>query len=214
MLARLEARRGKARDRVFIIRIFTGSIIGMISGVVVSLFVLALIFAGVLVALAAIGGPGTCTPGGGPTTIDAANAAAFRGKWDTLNAALASGTISSARFSESELSSRADEYLKQEDAPLKDPRVCLHNEAGEATGRFAFLGFNVKFKIKGTMRLSGKHPKAQVDSIEIGNVPGFLTAPAEKLLDRALDDVLNGVDMDHTYTPVISEGQVAIAGTP
>ena len=38
---------------MFIIRIFTGSIIGMIGGLIFGAFVLMLIFAGVLVALAA-----------------------------------------------------------------------------------------------------------------------------------------------------------------
>jgi hypothetical protein len=76
---------------MFIIRIFTGSIIGMISGLIFGAFLLMLVFAGLLVALAATGGPGSCTPGGGPTTIDAANAAGFRGKWNVLSAALDGG---------------------------------------------------------------------------------------------------------------------------
>jgi hypothetical protein len=214
MLAPPDGMPAKARDRVFIIRIFTGSIIGMISGVLIGLFVLALIFAGLLVALAATGGPATCTPGGGPTTIDAANAASFRGKWDTLNTALDGGAPSNAIFNESEISSRADEYLKQKNAPLKNPRVCLHNGYGEGTATFSFLGFAAKFKIKGTMQLTGSHPKAKVDSIEIGNIPGFLIAPAERLVNRALDDVLNGVNMDHKYTPTLTDGQAAVAGTP
>ena len=189
-------------------------IIRMIAGALIGLFVLALIFAGLLVALAATGGPSTCTPGRGPTTIDAANAASFRGKWDTLNAALGGGAPSSAIFNESEISSRADEYLKQKGAPLKNPRVCLHNGYGEGTATFSFLGLDAKFRIKGTMQLTGQHPKAQVDGIEIGNVPGFLLAPAERFVNSALDDVLNGVNMDHPYTPILTDGQATLASTP
>jgi hypothetical protein len=208
------AERSKARDRVFIIRIFTGSIIGMISGVLISIFVLVLIFAGVLVALAATGGPGTCTPGGGPTTIDAANAASFRGKWDAFSTVLDGGAPANATFNESEISSRADEYLKQKDAPLKNPHVCLHNGQGEATATFSFLGFSAKLKLTGTMQLTGKHPQAKIDKIEIGNIPSFLTSPAERFVNSALDDVLNGVNLDHKYAPTLTDGQAAVAGTP
>ena len=199
---------------MFIIRIFTGSIIGIIAGVFVTLFVLSLVFAGTLVVLAATGGPATCTPGGGPTTIDTANAASFRAKWNALSSALDGGAPSSATFTESEISSRADEYLKQQDAPLKNPRVCIHDGTGDATATFSFLGFDAKFKISGTMKLDGPHPKANIDSIEIGNIPGFMLAPAERFVNRALDDVLDGVDMDHKYTPTLTNGQAAIAGTP
>ncbi len=199
---------------MFIIRIFTGSIIGMISGLLVGAFVLMLVFAGVLVALSATGGPGTCTPGGGPTTISAANAAGFTGKWNILSAALDGGVPANANFTESEISSRADEYLKEKNAPLEHPRVCLHNGSGEATATFSFFGFDAKLKLKGTMQLDSKHPKAKIDSIEIGSIPSFLTSPAERFVNRALDDVLNGVDLDHKYAPVLTDGQAAVAGTP
>ena len=199
---------------MFIIRIFTGSIIGMISGLIFGAFLLMLVFAGVLVALAATGGPGSCTPGGGPTTIDASNAAAFRGKWDVLSTALDGGAPANATFTESEISSRANEYLKQKNAPLENPHVCLHNGKGEATATFSFFGFNAKLKLAGTMQLNGKHPQAKIDSIEIGSIPSFLTSPAERFVNGALDDVLNGVNLDHKYAPTLTDGQAAIAGTP
>jgi hypothetical protein len=199
---------------MFIIRIFTGSIIGIIGGLIFGAFLLMLVFAGVLVALAATGGPGSCTPGGGPTTIDAANAAGFTGKWNVLSAALDGGGPANANFNESEISSRANEYLKQKNAPLDNPRVCLHNGKGEATAKFSFFGFTAKLKLAGTMQLNGKHPQAKIDSIEIGSIPSFLTSPAETLVNSALDDVLNGVNLDHKYAPVLTDGQAAIAGTP
>jgi hypothetical protein len=199
---------------MFIIRLFTGSIIGMITGLFVGIIALFLIFAGLIVGLAATGGPGDCTPGGGPTTIDAANAASFQTKWDAMNATLDGGAPASASFNESELSSRADAFLQEKDAPLKDPRVCLHNGYGEGSGKFSFLGFNVKFKVKGTMELAGAHPKAKIDSIEIGNLPGFLIAPAERFVNSAIDSAMDDVDLDHKYTPALTEGKAAVSGQP
>jgi hypothetical protein len=214
MLAETAHHAEKARDRVFIIRLFTGSIVGMIFGLFTGVAVLFLVFAGLLVALAATGGPDSCTPGGGPTVIDASQAAGFQGKWDALTATLDGGAPASTTFTESELSSRADQFLEERDAPLKDPRVCLHDGYGEGTATFAFMGFDAKLKIKGTMKLDGARPEAEIDSITIGSIPGFLTAPAERFVNRALDDVLDDVDLDHKYTPTITEGQVALAGTP
>lgn len=199
---------------MFIIRLFTGSIVGMITGLFAGIIVLFLILAGLLVGLAATGGPGSCTPGGGATTIDAANAASFQKKWDAMNAVLDGGAPASASFNESELSSRADEFLQKKDAPLKDPRVCLHNGYGEGTAKFSFFGFNVKFKVKGTMELAGTHPKAKIDSIEIGNVPSFLIAPAERFVNSAIDKAMNDVNLDHKYTPALTEGQAAVGGQP
>ena len=194
---------------MFIIRIFTGSIIGMISGVLLSLFLLVLVFGGVLVVLASTGSPSDCTPGGGPLTIDASNAAAFRGKWDTMAASLDGGAPASANFTESEISSRADEYLKEKDAPIKDPRVCLHDGVGEGTARISVLGFDAKFKLKGTMKLDGAHPDVNVDSIEIGNIPGFLLAPgrahrqprARRRARRRGDGPQVHADADRTVRP-------------
>jgi hypothetical protein len=199
---------------MFIIRLFTGSIIGLFFGAIFSLVLLAVVFAGVLVALAATGGPGTCTPGGGPTVIDAAGVTSFSAKWTALSASLDSGAPATAAFTESEISSRADEYLKEKNAPLKDPRVCLHDGSAEGTGTFSFLGFHAKLKIKGTLQLTGAHPQAKISSIEIGNIPSFLTSPAEKLVNSALDDALNGVDLDHKYAPAFTNGQATVAGTP
>lgn len=214
MLAQPRKRAANARERLFIIRLFTRSIVGMIAGLFVGVMVLFLLFATLLVGLAATGGPDNCTPGGGPTTVDNANSTSFIAKWTGLSAALNGGASSNAVFTESEISSRADQFLKEKDAPLKDPRVCLHDGYGEATATFAFMGFDAKLKIKGAMKLDGTHPEAKIDSITIGSIPGFLTAPAERFVNSALDDVLNDVDLDHKYTPTITDGQVALAGTP
>jgi hypothetical protein len=199
---------------MFIIRLFTGSIIGMITGFFFSLLLLFVLFAVVVGALAATGGPSPCTPGGASITVDQANSDAFKSKWDAFSRVLDGGAAASVTLNESEISSRADTWLSDHSVPFSDPRVCIHNGSGEASSTFSFAGLHVKIKLKGTMTLTGAHPQAHIDSMEIGNIPGWASAPVESLVNRALDSALNDVNLDHRYTPTLTPGQAAIGGQP
>jgi len=64
------------------------------------------------------------------------------------------------------------------------------------------------------MTLNAAHPKAHIDSMEIGNVPGWAAAPVESLVNRALDSALNDVNLEHKYTPTLTPGQAALGGQP
>ncbi|MCH7578564.1 MAG: hypothetical protein IH822_12380, partial [Chloroflexi bacterium] len=78
------------------------------------LVIAAVIFAGVNAILSFSGGPSPCTPGGGPITVNATNAGGFQQKWDGFDAVLDGGSPSSASFDESEVTSRADQYISDE----------------------------------------------------------------------------------------------------
>jgi hypothetical protein len=199
---------------VFIIRFFTGSVLGIIFGIFLSLFALFILFAVVIGALAVTGGPGDCTAGGGPITVDAANSDSFKAKWDSFNDVLDAGSPSSVTLNESEISSRAKTYLEDQDTPFKEPRVCIHDGKGEGQAKMKFLGLTMKFKVTGTVELDGDHPKAHIDSIDIGNVPGWMIGPAERVVNRGINSALDDVDLDHEYTPVLTPGQAAVSGTP
>jgi hypothetical protein len=199
---------------MFLISFFTGSIIRVITGLFLMLFLLFGVFVVALGALAATGGPGPCTPGGGPITVDAGNSSAFQQKWDALDATLDGGAPANASFNESEISSRANTYLEDHDVGFSDPRVCIHDGEGEGTATFSFLGIDIKVRVKGTMDLTGDHPSAEVDDMEIGNVPGFMLAPAEGAVNRAIDAALDDIDLDHTYTLDLQPGQAGVNGTP
>jgi hypothetical protein len=195
---------------------FSSSPLGMAIGAILAVVVAAVIFAGVNVILAFSGGPGDCTPGGGTITVNDANAQAFQDKWDAFDAQLDGGAPSSVTFNESEVSSRADQYITGEtDVDFKNVRVCIHDGFGEATGTLGvLLGVDTKVKIKGTMDLSGDHPVAKIDDIEIGNVPGFVTDAIEGLVEDAVDEALEEIDLKHTYTPTLTEGEAQIDGQP
>jgi len=199
---------------VFIIRLFTGSIMGMLFGLFFGLFLLFAFFVVVIGALAASGGPSPCTPGGGAITIDQANSDAFKSKWNAFSKVLDGGAPASLSLNESEVSSRADTWLRDNDVPFSDPRVCIHSGSGEASSTFSFGGLHVKIKLKGTLELTGAHPKAHIESMEVGRIPSWMAAPVESLVNRALDSALGDVKLEHKYAPALTPGQAALAGQP
>ena len=202
------------------LRFFWTSPWGIAIGITTTIFVAVIIFAAVNTILAFSNGPGQCTPGGGPITVNAANAEKFDQKWDDFDAILDGGSPSSVTFNESELSSRADRYFTEEqDLDFRDVRVCIHDGYGEATGTLgAILGLEVEIKLKGTMDLTGDTPKTDIDDFEFGKVPGWLVDVADAIYggeaENDIDLALEDIELKHTYTPTLTEGQVQIDGVP
>jgi hypothetical protein len=195
---------------------FGTSPLGIALTAIIVILIAAVIFVGVNVILAFSGGPDPCTPGGGPITVNAANADGFQQKWDAFDVILDGGSPSSVTFNESEVTSRADQYIRDEtDVDLKDIRICIHDGVGEATGSLeAILGLDTDVKISGTLDLSGDHPVAVDVDIDIGNVPGFVTNAIEGFVEDAVDEALKDIDLSHTYTPILTEGNAQIDGVP
>jgi len=171
----------------------------------------AVIFVGANVLLALSGGPGRCTPGGDPITVNADNAAMFQEKWDAFDVILGGGSPSSVTFNESEVSSFVDREIG---SPFSDPRICIHDGFGEGTATLDILGLSVKIKVTGNVDLSGEHPVAEIDDIEVGNVPGFITDIIEDFITDFIDDETNKADLSHIYTPTLTEGTAQIDGVP
>jgi hypothetical protein len=198
---------------MFIIRFFTGSILGIISGIILSLILVAVLFGAVTTALMATGGPEPCEPSG-EIVVSQTNSDAFQTKWDGFQAALDAGQGASVEFTESEISSRAEAWANEEDAPFEDIRVCLHDGSGEGSATVKVFGLSVEVLVKGTLDLSGDKPEASIDDIEVGNVPDFMMAPVEAIVDRAIDEGLSDLEIDHDYTLTLKEGSVELSGTP
>ena len=182
-----------------------------IFGLFGGLLLLLLIIIACTVVLAFTGGPAPCTPGDGPITIAAANADAFDTKWDAFNATLDGGSAATTNFNESEISSFVDREVGD---PFSGPQVCIHNGYGEGTASLEILGFDAKIRVKGNMTLSGAHPVANIDNIEVGNVPDFLVDVVKGLVESAIDDETAKVDLDHPMTPTLTEGDAKLDGTP
>ena len=194
----------------FLFRTPLGIIISVFSGLI-GLVVVASVAVG---ALAFTGGPGSCTPGGGPIEISDAQAQSFDTQWDGLDAALNGGTTTSVTFTESEVSSRANKYIDDKGGDVDDVRVCIHNGFGEVTGKVNAFVASGKFKVTGTVSLDQGRPIVDFQDIEVGNVPGFALAPFENAVEDAIQELLDDITLEHTYTPSLSEGQAKIDGTP
>ena len=199
---------------MFIIRFFTGSILGILSGIFLGLILIAVIVGVTTTALMASGGPSACEPASGEIAISQANSDAFIAKWDAFDKALNGGTPGFATFNESEIASRAESWANEEDVPFKDIRACLHDGYSEASATLRVLGMDVKVRVKGTLDLTGDNPEARVDDISVGNVPGFLMAPVEFIVDRSLDDGLDELEIDHDYSLTLKEGEATVGGKP
>lgn len=191
---------------------------GIAIGVTATAITAVVIFGVVISVLAFSNGPGRCTPGGAAITVNAANADSFDQKWDDLDAVLDRGSPSSIALNESEISSRADRYFTEETAlDFRDVRVCIYDGYGETTGTLdAILGLEVEIKLKGTMDLTGDTPKTEIDDIEFGKVPGWFVDVTDAIFgaENDIDQALEDVELKHTYTPTLTEGQVQIDGVP
>lgn len=195
-----------------LLRFFLSSPWGIVTGIISFLLVVVVAVVVVGGVLAFTGGPGACTPGSaGGITISDANAQAFDQKWDTFNSALDGGSPATVDFNESEISSFVDREIG---SPFSDPQVCIHGGFGEGTATLDFLGLNAKIKVKGNMELSGQHPKALIDDIEVGNVPGFITGAIESFVEDAIEEETNKVDLEHPMTPTLTEGSALLDGQP
>lgn len=199
---------------MFIIRFFTGSVLGIISGIILSLLLVVVLFGVVTTALMATGGPDPCEPGGEEIVINQANSDAFQDKWDAFELSLDNGGAATVTFTESEISSRAEAWVNEEDAPFEDIRVCLHQDAGEGTATVKVFGLDVNVLVKGTLDLSGDQPEASIDDIEVGNVPGFMMRPVEEIVERAIEEGMADLEIEHNLTIDINDGEVVLSGTP
>jgi hypothetical protein len=187
-------------------------------GIIISLFsglIGIVLIVGVGVgALALTGGPGPCTPGGGPIEISDSQARAFDTKWDGLDASLDGGSQTSVTFTESEISSRANEYIDDKGGDVDDVQVCIHDGFGEVTGKVDALVGNGNFRVKGSVTLDQGRPVVDFQDIEVGNVPGFALAPFENAVEDAIQELLDDITLNHTYSPTLSAGQAKIDGSP
>ncbi len=187
--------------------------LGFLLGIVFFLFV---IFVVLNVVLAFAGDPGNCDAAGRTINIDPNEANSFQTKWDQFDASLDAGQAASVTLAESEVSSRARRYLEDEnDTPVKDVLVCIRAGYGEASGSIDTpVGLEAKVKVRGTMDLTGDHPKATIEEIDIGGIPDFLIGPVEGWIEELIDNQLDDIDLKHGYQPTLKEGEADIKGTP
>ena len=184
------------------------TVIGGLVGVVVVVVV-------VVVAAAFVGSPGECDSGDREVRVSPAAAQQFQAKLDQLNEQLDAGQAASFTFDESEATSRGREFLDEQNAPIEDLKVCFNPEGPSASGKVsAVAGQNLDVKVSGKANLSGKHPRIDDLSVDVGLVPGFVTGGLEGLLEGVINDQFDHIDIEHQLTITFGEGTATLSGQP
>ena len=168
------------------------------------------VVAGVAVVLVVTGSPKACsdrviTPS--PQAI-----VELQNKWDGFKLQASTGSAE-VEFTETEVTSRGIEFLKRARVPLENLQVFFCGEGfADATVTFVGGGPAVDLLVRGTLDISGDRPKIEIQSVQAGNLPGFV--PLEGML-AALDDAAKTLNLGVNLTAVtFSEEQVTLQGGP
>ncbi len=166
--------------------------------------------------VAIAGSPGTCEDESRPITTSLQLAAAFQEKWDGLEASLTAGQAAVETFTESEVTSRADLWLEEHDAPIEEILICFGDGTASASAKIdiPFVPGDIDVLARGTLNLTGSAADADVQDLEVGGLPGPLTDLVENFINNVIEDQTEDLDLDHTYTLLFTEGQVTISGVP
>ena len=162
----------------------------------------------------------------GPTrqvTSTEALAGQWQQRWEALPALILSGQATSITFDESEVTSRANQFLREKDAPVKDVLVCFHEGSAEAMAKadipalsdVPLIGgvFEAHVRVAGAAVLSGPNPRIELQEIDAGRLP---SAATDALRDRLQDEInsrLAGLTLDYPYAVTFSEGRVTLTAT-
>ena len=138
--------------------------------------------------------------------------------------AVASGqATATVTFSESEVSSRAAQYLAG--TALEDIVVCFHEGYAEARVTYqvpAFYDvpvigddlFTVFATAEGTISFAGERPSIDITELDAGRLPGFVT---DEVADRVEEEVNNEIDdlqLDYAYEVTFTEGEASLTLRP
>jgi hypothetical protein len=132
-----------------------------------------------------------------------------------MNDQLDGGQTASFSFDESEATSRGQEFLEDNNAPIDDLKVCFSTEGPSASGKLsAVLGMDVNVKVSGKVDLSGERPRIEDLDIDVGAVPGFITGGFEGIVRDVINDQMDNIDLEHDLTVTFGEGTATLRGQP
>ena len=188
-----------------------GCILKIVLFVISGFFFGAVVLVALSVFLVVTGSPDTCSDRE-ITPISEAVAAQLDDRWDQFSADIAAAA-SSIDVTESEATSRARQYIEDEDVPVDDLRVYFCDDGtGQLAGQIEALGIDIDFVVTGHLEISGDQPVAELDSIDIGNMPGFV---ADTVFGILLNDDARTLELDENLLgSEISDGLIRINGGP
>jgi hypothetical protein len=155
-------------------------------------------------------------------TISPEQAASFNDALQSAQDKVDSGSASATvTFDESQVSSRASQFLENADAPVRDVKVCFHE--GYAEGRATFevpaLGelpavgddlFDVYVVAQGSVSFAGERPSLDVTDVDVGNFPDFIADEIADELESEINDSLDDLQLDYEYAVTYEEGSATL----
>jgi hypothetical protein len=209
--------------------------LALVLGGIIFFFVVTGVILGALASGDAGDPPGSCqnsdpnpedasSPGAREVVTDPGLAAQFQTRWDEFQAQLDAGNPASVTFEESELTSRAQQWVDETDAPLDDVTICIYDGIAEAravadipyASEVPVIGgvYETNVRATGRIDLSGENPEVVIVDFEAGDIPEWATDPIQDDIEEAINDRLADYDIVHDYTVTYREGQLEIAGQP
>ena len=173
------------------------------------------VLAVVVLVAAFAGSPGECDSGDRQVEASPALAQQLQAKLDDLDAQLDAGQAASITFDESEATSRGRQFLKDENAPIGDLKICLNPDGPSASGNLdAVLGLDVTAKVSGDLSLDGEHPRVDNLDIDVGAIPGFAAGGFDGVVEDVINDQLEHISLEHQLTITFGEGTATLSGQP
>jgi hypothetical protein len=98
--------------------------------------------------------------------------------WRQLANVLAGSQDVALVITEDEASAFGAEYLEDRDMPVEDFRLyfCPGGYA-EATGKVGILGIHSNVLLRGTIDVSGRENRVDIDAVRAGRIPDFIARP-------------------------------------
>jgi hypothetical protein len=177
-----------------------------------SVFFVAIATVALTVFLVVTGSPGTCTDRALDPVPSALLATELDARWAVFSAQSNDGPAS-IEITEPEATARGRQYLDDEDIPVHDFRIYFCGDGkGQIAGTVGALGLDAKFVVTGHLDIGGDKPIVALDSVHVGNVPGFI---ADKVLDILIKNDKRTLELDENLSgSQISDGLIVISGGP
>ena len=166
--------------------------------------------------VAVAGDPGTCEAETRPIILSDSAAASYQTAWDGFQATLDSGQAATVTFNETEVSSRAQQWLNERDSPITELRICFTDSGAGASAKLdvPFMPGDIDVLVRGTLILTGGQVKVDIDELDVGGLPGPLNDPLQSFVDDVIADETIDMELERDYQLAFSEGSVTVSGLP
>lgn len=166
--------------------------------------------------IAVVGDPGTCEAEDRPIVLSDSAAASYQTAWDGFQATLDSGQAATVTLNETEVSSRAQQWLDERDAPITELRICFTDGGAGASAKLdaPFMPGDIDVLVRGTLILTGDQVEVDIDELEVGGLPGPLNDPVQSFVEDVIADETIDLELERDYQLAFSEGSVTVSGQP